>query len=60
VNCFRYLFPDVNEESEELNELYNLAKFKNSEGIIKIFEQEQFNYDFEFELFKENEAMTVA
>jgi hypothetical protein len=60
VNCFRYLFPDVNEESEELNDLYILSKIKNSEGIIKIFEQDQINLDFDFDMFRENEAMTVV
>lgn len=59
LNCFNYLFPDLSEESEELNELYNLAKLKNSENIIKAFEQDQINFDFDFDMFQENEAMTV-
>jgi hypothetical protein len=59
MNCFNYLFPDLGDDSDELNDLYNLAKMKNSENIVKIFEQEQINLDFDFDLFRENEATTV-
>jgi hypothetical protein len=60
VSCFNYLYPDLTEETDELNDLYNLAKAKNSEAIVKVFEQDQFNLDFDFDLFQEHEAMMVS
>ena len=56
---FNYLYPDLGIDDEELNQLYDLAKNKNSEAIIKLFEQDQINMDFDFDMFQENEALLV-
>lgn len=58
-NCFTYLYPDLNEENERLDILYDLAKNKNSENIVKAFEKDKIDLDFDFELFAENEPTMI-
>jgi hypothetical protein len=50
-----YLNPDLTLEEETLDVLYDLAKHKNSENIIKAFEKEKLEYDFDARIFAENE-----
>lgn len=59
INCFNYLYPDLNAESEILDIFYDLAKNKNSENIIKVFEKDKLDMDFDFELFAENEPGVI-
>ena len=58
-NCFNYLFPDLSIDDDELNDLYSLAKNKNSEAILKLFEQDEISMDFDFDMFQENEALAI-
>ena len=50
-----YLNPDLTLEEETLDVLYDLAKHKNSEAIIKAFEKDKLEFDFDARIFAENE-----
>jgi hypothetical protein len=55
INCFLYLNPDLTLEEEALDVLYDLAKYKNSENIVKAFEKDKLEWDYDDRIFAENE-----
>ncbi len=55
INCFLYLNPDLTSEEQALDVLYDLAKHKNSENIVKAFEKDVLEWDFDDRVFAENE-----
>jgi phosphopantetheine adenylyltransferase len=60
IQCFMYLFPDLNVEDERLDFLYDMAKNKNSELIVRAFEKDKMDMDFDYELFAENEVGNIV
>ena len=47
--------PDLTSEEQALDVLYDLAKHKNSENIVKAFEKDVLEWDFDDRVFAENE-----
>jgi hypothetical protein len=60
VNTFLYINPDLTSEDDNLDVLYDMAKHKNSEAIVKAFEKDKFDFDFDTKNFIENEPHIIS
>lgn len=51
VKCFKYLIPNLNEDNEYLDDLYNFARQKNSEKVIEVLEDDRvIDYDSDYDI----------
>jgi hypothetical protein len=59
INCFNYLFRDLNSEDGHLDVLYDLAKNMASDNIIKAFEREKNDLELDTMNLSENEPHVI-
>jgi hypothetical protein len=59
IKCFEYLNPEILDDDMRYDILYDLAKNKNSERIVGLFENNRIDLDVNFSLQGENEPGNV-